>query len=106
MNPRSIDYEDYIPTSKGMQHILNRNEGYDVRKIKGIPEYVVFFADEEVGHLDAWGKKTLVTFWGPELEKGYSKSPETAVISVIQRHKERLMESSEEQEYEPMAMSM
>lgn len=90
MSLRSINYENSTFISKGINYILGQNSDYDVRKIKGKPEYVVFFADEEVGHLDAWGKKTLATSWGPETEKGYVKSPEAAIKWVIDLHKKRL----------------
>ncbi|WP_338854029.1 hypothetical protein WE348_20595 (plasmid) [Alteromonas macleodii] len=86
---RSKEFESTRAISTSIQYILKENEGYDVRKIKGLREYIVFFCDEEVGHIDSWGQRFLVSAWGPNPKKRYKNTAESAILFVIDEHKYR-----------------
>tara|TARA_Y100001968_G_scaffold135525_2_gene123619 strand:+ start:1691 stop:2011 length:321 start_codon:yes stop_codon:yes gene_type:complete len=84
---RSKEFENTRAISTNIKYILQKNKDYDVRKIKGLREYIVFFCDEEIGHVDSWGQRFLVSAWGPKPKKRYEKTAESAILFVIGEHK-------------------
>lgn len=86
---RSKEFENTRSISNNIKYILQKNKDYDVRKIKGLREYIVFFCDEEIGHIDSWGQRFLVSAWGPKPKKRYENTAESAILFVIDEHKYR-----------------
>ena len=86
MSINRFEFEDVRQMSNGLSHILTNYPDYDVRKVKNSPEYVVFYGDEEIGRWDLWGNKVLTMLWGKDTQKVYHKSPEAALIWLLDSH--------------------